>query len=244
MLGLGLALGLSALVTGDDSGGGGEGAPDWVPANAKIFIDLVNVRAWTEADGIVSIDTLLGSDPNTENAWGATSYSAGDLTADGLVYSSTPPALISAARTKILDAATIAVKFKQLTVNVNASLAVVAANGNDALESDLSNDHFQEESWNGPLTGAGHHIADIANIGVGVLNAFAVTITASRLEGAANGSSVITGTLVDADRPSGNPLVAVLMDSGNGYAAAALQSITIYDALPDTTGLSALSETG
>lgn len=41
--------------------GEGGGAPEWVPENAKIHIDFMNDRAWTEADGEVAIDTLVGS---------------------------------------------------------------------------------------------------------------------------------------------------------------------------------------
>src|SRR4051812_42050896 len=45
------------------------GAPDWVPADAVIYIDLVNDRAWTEADGEVAINTLLGADANLVSWW-------------------------------------------------------------------------------------------------------------------------------------------------------------------------------
>jgi hypothetical protein len=45
--------------------GGGGGAPDWVPADAKIHIDLVGGdpqgRAWVEGTGVVAVDTLLGA---------------------------------------------------------------------------------------------------------------------------------------------------------------------------------------
>src|SRR5580765_7464155 len=84
-----------------DEGGGGS-APDWVPNNAKIHIDLIAPgRAWTEADGEVAIDTLLGSDPNTEAGWYPTEYNPTNLTGDGYGNAAgINPALIGALLSK------------------------------------------------------------------------------------------------------------------------------------------------
>src|SRR5262245_6371014 len=60
----------------------GGGAPDWVPANALIHIDFVNDRAWSDG-AEVAIDTLVGADPNTVDAWGETEYDPDNLNADG-----------------------------------------------------------------------------------------------------------------------------------------------------------------
>ena len=232
----------TAKTTSWPEGSGGGPAPDWVPANAKIHIDLVGVRAWTEADGVVAIDTLLGSDPNAENGWGATGYDPADLTTDGLVYSTVAPALIGLARNAIVNAATVRIQSKQLDgTSVNFSFAILSSDGSDALETDLTvaNFNLKEYSWNGPLT---NDLDNVANVGIGALNAVAITITDVRFEAAANGSSVLIGILVDADRPAANPLTAVVVDAGQSPVnGAAFQSITIYDPLPDTTGLSELS---
>lgn len=52
---------LGPVASAQMSGAGGGGAPEWVPDNAKIYIDFVGDRAWTEADGEVAIAALIGS---------------------------------------------------------------------------------------------------------------------------------------------------------------------------------------
>lgn len=229
----------AAVNAATDSGGGGS-TPEWVPANAKIYIDLVNDRAWTEADGEVAIDTLLGSDANTENGWGATSYDAANLTADGYVPT-TQVAFIGSARTLMLASSTIVVREKVVSDdNSRASaFAVLAADGNDALEFDIG--HGAVVGVRGESYG-GNYGTDFEGTSNGYLgiNQLALTLAGTRAEFACNGSAATASTLLDADRPSANPLVASLY----GGATVALQSITIYDALPSTSGLSALSETG
>jgi hypothetical protein len=63
----------------------------------------VGNRAWTEADGEVAIDTLLGSDPNTENGWDPSAYDPAQLTADGYLGQplDSPLGFIGEARTRI-----------------------------------------------------------------------------------------------------------------------------------------------
>jgi hypothetical protein len=226
---------------------GGSSAPEWVPANAKIYIDLVNDRAWTEADGDVAIDTLLGADANTENGWAVSEYDPSKLTADGYLEGTDGlvVGLIGAARSKILDAATLTIQFKEVADPYDGSLsfAVVSADGNDGLNinADASSKQIDGGSYNGEASAT---IATSVNSGVaGALNTVAVTVTGTRFEFTINGFDAQALTLEDADRPAGNPLVATLIDLGSS-GVNALQSITIYDALPSTTGLSVLSQTG
>jgi hypothetical protein len=233
---------LNASLLGGGGGGGGSGAPDWVPANAKIYIDLVGNRAWTEADGTVAIDTLLGSDANTDNGWAATSYDPSHLTENG--YLNGVVALIGGARTMAMDSATIRVALftpSPQDIFVTTYIAFVSADGNDAVEVDVNAapPNVHGSSWNGP---ASTIVDNIVNSGPDVTNVVAFTITGTRLDIAANGSEAVAGSLDSDDRPPGNALVAALIALGDGDYTA-LQSITIYDALPDTTGLSALSVT-
>jgi hypothetical protein len=234
-----------ANISHEEEGGG---RPDWVPADAVIHVDLVNVRAWTEADGEVEIDTLLGSDPNTENGWGTSGYDSGALVAEGYVEPLDPvvvPALIGSARTMMLAGATIRVKlrFQDETASAlnNVALALLSADGADAIEIDLGAAQITRRlsaySWGGS---ASQEQDDVANgPPASSLNCIAATITSTRLEVSANGStSAFELTLGSTDRPPGNPLVAVVIES----ALHALQTITLYDPLPDTTGLSELSE--
>lgn len=224
------------------AGGGGDTAPDWVPADAKIHIDFVGDRAWTEAGGAVAIDTLLGGDPNTENAWDQTGYSASDLTADGFVQSTQPFAFIGLALDKFLSGATVRYALKQLAIPppiTAIDLLLVSADGNDALDVSIAGVSLEAFSWGGNQDA---FITDVFDIySVGAVHVVAATIVGMRLEATANGyATPIAFTLVDADRPAANPLVAALMNLDN--ANQSIQSITIYDPLPNTTGLSALSE--
>jgi hypothetical protein len=216
------------------------GGTDWVPENAVIHIDLIAPgRAWSNG-AEVAVDTLLGTDVNTTNGWAETLYDPANLTADGYVnpVSGSPPALIGAARTLVLNAATIRIEFYQAASGDPSPLALLSADGNDAIQVDFIaavSNSLRATSWNGPLN---QSITNCFNVGAGARNAVAVTVTASRIDMAANGSTAITAMFDSADRPAGNPLVAALIDA----LVQALVSITFYDPLPDTAGLSALSE--
>jgi hypothetical protein len=224
--------------------------PDWVPANAVIHIDLVGGspqgRAWVQDTGIVAVNTLLGADPNTDAGWGTTGYVPAELTENGLTYFVNPPALIGSARTMMMDSATLVVRTKKNTGDGTEeySFIAISADGGDAVQielhgggitSDLSARAF---SWNGGFVSV---IPSIVNLGGGALNCCALTITTSRLDIAVNGSAAVAGILTDAERPAANPFVAGIIDPGSGRYVA-LQSVTIYDPLPTTAGLSELSE--
>lgn len=231
----------------DTLSGGTSDRPEWVPADGvtalQIYIDLVGGdpqgRAWIRGIGEVAVDTLLGTDPNTENGWGVSSYSPENLTADGYVQGGDYLALIGAARTLMTDGATIVVRSKQVGDLQNAVISFVSADGNDSIVFELDKDTrtFGIFSWGGSLDVS---IENIENVGSGAVNVIAVTLVTDRADGSANGSDPDTGVPDETDRPPGNPLVAWVIY----YSEIALQSITLYDPLPSTTGLSALSETG
>jgi hypothetical protein len=150
-------------------------------------------------------------------------------------------AFLGEALSKILESATIRYQAKlKADGGLNASVALLSADGNDALESDLKAYLFWKVySWNGSLdfTGGSEQI----NGDAGALNAEAITIAGGRMEAAVNGFSAFAGVVDETDRPPGNPLVAAIIQPGTN---ATIQSITIYDPLADTTGLSELSAVG
>jgi hypothetical protein len=230
----------------------GGGGLDWVPANAVIHIDLERAfnsldAAWTVVDGIVAVDTLLGSDANTENAYGVSEYDEQYLTVDGYerpVSPYTTPALVGGARTLLLAGATMVARYRyQLGASEGEFQAsfifiVPSADGDDSIEVDAA---WNDSTVYGYSGGGSATITMPAVINGSAenptaLNCIALTLTSTRLEIAANGSSPSSAVLDGTDRPPGNPLVAATVD------CPALQSITLYDALPSTTGLSELSE--
>jgi hypothetical protein len=231
-----------ANISHEEEGGGGD-RPAWVPADAVIHIDLVGgdpqARAWTATDGEVAVDTLLGSDANAEAWWGGpTLYSAAKLTADGYVCGAVGEAvsLIGTARALMNAVGTMRVQHKEVGAASSTTIVFVAADGNNAIEiNTFAQDAAVEASGDGALSIS---IPDAMTLGAGSINATAFTITAGRLDLAASGSTAATSALDASDRPPGNPLVAWIVD----FAMRGIQSITLYDALPDTTGLSELSE--
>jgi hypothetical protein len=165
-----------------------------------------------------------------------------NLTADGYLGNLDGDAIgfVGAARTKLLGSATVLVQTKMVADPYQSSiyLALLSADGNDGLNINCQRFDTDGGSYNGAgsLRITGCQNSDVA----GAMNVIAATFSTTRFEFAVNGFEAVAETLNDTvDRPTGNPFVAAIVDLGSDKAA--LQSITIYDALPDTTGLSALS---
>ena len=227
----------------------GSSTPDWVPTNAKIYIDLVNNRAWTEEGGEVAIDTLLGSDPNTENGWDTSEYDNSNSIDGQGYYTSQPLAFIGGARSMLLAGATSVVRLRQFDSigGTDINFVMLSADGNDGIEVDLDGSRSATGyDWSGTLIDPPINVPNIRNEVLGeiptgaVVNVLAFTIVSDRIDVAANGSDAETVVPTGALLPGLNPLVAAILYA-NGLA---IQSITIYDALPTTAGLSELSETG
>jgi hypothetical protein len=230
-------------------GGSGDGsAPTWVPANAKIHIDFLGGtpqgRAWS-GGAQVAIDTLLGSDPNTVNGWGTTGYDPALLTSDGFpgtsIDGSPAPydlAFIGAALAGILTGATMVVRMKFGTspslITASSPLVILSADGMHGVEWNCGEDNYFTQSYDGP---ASVEMTPGVTTGSGALNALAMTYAVNRSDIALNGREALTTELTE---PEVVGLVAALCSPEGCYA----QSITIYDPLPDTTGLSELSAVG
>jgi hypothetical protein len=227
--------------------------PAWVPENAKIHIDLVGGtpqgRAWVDGTGEVAVDTLLGGDPNTEDAMGPTSYNSVYLTVDGYVKPVAeeepypePVALIGVARTMFLNGVTARVQYKIISAEIAGAQTEIQSMSADGAASIMFFLEFDPEDFHVNSAGSfDERLEDIVNVGLGDLNAIAFTLVDARIEFTANGSTgLFAGVLDAADMPPGNPFAAVALDMTNGQIA--IQSITIYDPLPSTAGLSELSE--
>lgn len=209
-----------------------------IPANAVIHIDLVGTaRAWTAASGEVGADTLLGTDPNTQNGWYLSGYDPNNVTADGYVATDAVLALIGSARAKVLAGATIRVQSKSIDPVSGLSIAAMSADGNDGVEFDAlsSNGQVRALSYRGPLNNT---LDGVVPSAVGLTKAIAATLTGNRADVSANGSVTLAGNLADADRPVANPLVAVVVDGGYPNTSA-IQTITIYEP-PNLSALSAV----
>lgn len=242
--------GLDGLLAPGDLAEGGGGGGGWIPDNAKIHIDLVGGtpqgRAWVEGTGEVAVDTLLGTDPASGDAWADSEYDPANLTADGYVVATTSLALIGAAESFMLDEVTFVIRGKQILdvapgALENPEFRLLSDDGMDSvvykLRPNFGSAHVQSE--NGSLAG---DIESIVNTGLGSINVIAGTLTATRADIAVNGSTAVAGVMDETDRPPGNPFTIILWSNGGPAEQYALQSITLYDPLPDTDGLSELSE--
>jgi hypothetical protein len=227
---------------------GGGGAPDWVPENAAIHIDLVGGspqgRAWVDGTGEVAVDALLGSDPNTESGWGDTSYDPGSLQPYGYSSEFDPVALIGAARSMFFTGATVVIRFWAAAgTNSFEVLVPISADGNGIIDiTAIPNAGTIDivANWSDTIrtmTGAlNYNPSGLA------LNCIAVTLIPARCDVAANGNTAVTDVLTEVLYPTSGPsaLVAVFLATATNF----LDSITFYDPLPTTTGLSELSDAG
>jgi hypothetical protein len=218
--------------------------PEWCPSNAIIHIDLVGGdpqgRAWVDGVGEVAVDALLGSDPNTENAWAITEYNSVNL--DALGYNGRA-ALIGQALTKVLSGSTVVIDF----VNDNTedtsvpAFGVCSADGVSCITFEI--DENAKVLRGAAYTGSFFEEQPLTHtVFTSVTNRMAVTLTPTRGEAAECGSSVLEKVLTSAEFPTTgeSPMVASFVDAV-AIGAASIARITIYDALPDTSGLSALS---
>jgi hypothetical protein len=226
---------------------GGGTVPDWVPADAKIHIDLVGgtpqARAWVEGTGEVAVNTLLGSDPNTETGWGPTIYNPSYLTANGYVDQTAVNSIvaISGLRSGILAGATIVLREKVLGVPFDNNFVLLSADGSAAIQynGNMGTGGGELYSWASDID---VEIPNILNVGPGDINVIAITNTPTRAEYAINGSAPASAVLTTTDFPVSGPseIIAVVIDIGSD-SLCAFQSITIYDPLPTTAGLPGLS---
>lgn len=213
-----------------------EGGGDvWPPANALIAIDFVHNRAYANG-GAAAIDTLVGADPNTEGAWGTTEYDPELLTADG--YTPETQALVAfigAARTRILAGSTMVARFKGIAGGSAFVSPAMSADGTYEVQVQLNsaNGLAEASAYTGTLAIS---IADIVNSGETAINVVALTTTSTRFEFAVNGSAPVSAVLTEAEYTD---MVAALVQTA---AEGSWQTFTIYEALPSTAGLSALSE--
>lgn len=222
-------------LTGLWESGEGGGGLEWIPEGATVHIDFVNNRAWTIDDGVVAINTLLGEDETATAFDGASGYNAANLGVDGYTADGVAIALIGVAKTRSIDGGTFRLKWK----NGSANNGYVLVFGNAAVTNSLfytysiGDSKILAESWFGYAAQSLGYDPTIGNV-----NVVALTALSGRSEFAVNGSSVVAGALTSDDWPAENYDV-VYLDPDTGHI---LQTLTIYDALPDTTGLAALSE--
>lgn len=215
------------------SGGGDD------DALITIILTEAGRGAWVSGSP-VAIDTLLGADPNTDNTYGTSAYHVESLTEDGYADLGDFPAAIGELRTAILAGATVEIGYKEVVSPSTAGVNLAAADGGDAIDIALKADTNRElevSSWSGDISVV---VPNIANAGTGAINVVAFTIVSDRIDIAANGSDAETAVVGEDERPPGNPFASVSFY----IQTETLQYIKVYAPLPDTTGLSELSETG
>jgi hypothetical protein len=220
-----------------------EGEDDWVPEGATIHIDFIGGdpqgRAWLEGTGEVAIDTLLGNDPNADSGMvTTTAYNGAAITADGYrPGTGNPVALIGQALSLMLAGATARLQTEAVGgSDLGINLIAISADGSDGVQIDYAHAGGASviaQSFGGSLNLSAE---DVCNQGDGSVNVCAWTFVSDRLDVAISGSDALTGAMDGDDRPG--TVNAILFM----FANCAIQSFTVYEPLPNTTGLSELSE--
>lgn len=216
--------------TGPDDGG----APEWVPEGALVHMDFVGGtpqgRAWVDGIGEVAIDTLMGADANADNYWGGTAaFDPDGYNANGYTTPGDTSAQIGHSRSTILGGATFVVTFKTVgTLGFGFNIAIVSEDGNWSLTLDGNDPNATWNTFTQSGSVSGYDRTNDAT------NKIALTYTPTRWEFSLNGQTPVAKVI----GAPGNPLVAAIIGEPSNDC---LQAITIYAALPDSTGLSALS---
>jgi hypothetical protein len=225
----------------------GAAAPDWVPPGAVFYFDFKTdpARGWDGATSTVldaaSMATLLGSDM-MNTYYGEGFYVPEVIVPDfGYDYRSNTalsgnqgPAAIGAFKAMIPNGMTVVFTGAIKSLYTEPWIAFSNASG-DYVEWWCYSSSHELEAWSTNdviylMSNVFDQLADTF-----MPNRVAFTHTATRLESAVNGS-VAMGVVLDpaVDTPNG-PLNMLVFD------AAPIETIAVYSALPDMTGLSELS---
>jgi hypothetical protein len=227
-------------------GASGGGTPEWVPEDfadgiwiePRVIDGFATGRAWVAGTGIVAVDTLLGTDANTDNGWDTTTYDPANLTADGYDHSGEDgPAFIDAARTMLLAGATVQIEVHDWdTATDDVILAYLAASGNLGINVEgrrtALDDKLHTYSWDNVVTSTVNSVMQTGT------NRVAATVSQTRLESSGNGSSPFEGVLTSTQWPTSgeDEIVAAILESD-----APIYSIGIKPAIVGSAGLQALS---
>lgn len=214
-------------------GGGGSGVPEWVPTDAKIYIDLVNDRAWTEDDGEVAINTLLADDPDNgfqgllavvSEGEGAVITSSDDDVSAGAKFIGSALASVLAGSTLLLDyEADGSDQVTHLTIELfsppdfNSDDRIFVFGGTDITLNDA----------------AGSYNAGAYNVSDGA-NKLAATFSSTKIAVSSNGA--VTTSHADPLHPDPITAAAVLFNvNGNEGNPSTLKvrTITVFDPQTD-----------
>ena len=219
--------------------------PVWVPANAKIHIDFLGGspqgRAWSNG-AAVDIGTLIGNDPVADSAWGDTTreYDSGYLTANG--YFAGLTAFLGAAKTRMTGDVTVVFQFYEDTTVHQVSMMWSSSDGGAGFQIDADpNPGGDKKVYFYSNVGGFNRStgADLVFSASGIANKIATTLVTNRWDVACNGGTAVSGPLTITHRPAAKPMTCAFIDAS--FSNLWLQSITLYDPLPTTAGLSELS---
>jgi hypothetical protein len=223
---------------------GGGGVPEWVPENAKAFINLAatNRGAWTEDDGEIALATVLGEQANIESGVGAeTSYNSGGLVADGLINNGAV-AFLGRIKDYLLEGSTVVVKTKDNGSGSITNFGLMSATGNTGTF------FGSNQGGDGNAKINDYAVYDLFAPGTpwdfsgeGSENAIAMTLVPTRSDLSVNNSVVVSENVTTASWPTSGGDVFVGAWYGNFTADEILVSVAIYDPLPSTDGLQALA---
>lgn len=180
------------------------------------------------------MNILLGEDEDSLAAWDNSEYDPANLGPDGYTGSGVPCAAIGVHKAMLQVGGTVRVQWIVSTATEAYPFTVTRDDGSYYL-------NLRADSVSGELQIEGGQSLDVtyeAEVNNSGLNVIAITTTPTRFEFAVNGLPAHAPD-VSAELPVGGWLIFLFQAFSAGSS---MQSVTIYDPLPDTTGLSELSD--
>lgn len=213
----------------------------YVPPVANLIIDFQAVKAWVDG-AEVPIDTLVGSDPNTSPYTGpyGTLYDPTKITADGYDNEDDYLGYIGTARDRILAGCTIVVQYKVKNDWGASPFIKMGVDHAPPARDTMLNFANHSTVWLSLWAISGvNYITDCEPLtDTGDVNRYAMTVAGSRAELAVNGNASTLFSYIILPEEQPDPYIATMIDTTGDV----LQRVEIYDTLPSTDGLVALSE--
>lgn len=196
------------------------GTPVWVPEGAVGFIDIPNERAWTEADGELTLAEVLAG------------YNAADITVDGLLID-----LTHSSNTRLLEGTTMSGLIASLDTSfvLECTPGAFGAGGHHKIMFVGPEDPvvFFIENWNADFVyfnGAPNFYStnNGAFIAPGTPCRFAVTLAATSITGSVNGRAATVDPSVFPAVPENMIFLGNGGDAGNYNLNGRLKYVEFY----------------
>ena len=235
---------------GFDVSGTGELKPQTsVPDGAIAYVNLITKQGYVDGVGAVGVETLIGSDPQTEASLGPSAFFPDAVTEYGYEFYLQPagsmlyPALIGALRIAAVGGKSFVIKFQSSPYNlrtedyVNIYCFPAAGFSGPWCEGyELPDRDGQANYGTGQWQVPGLNVWRTRRAGPGIVNALGMTILAlDHLDFAANNQVKRTHAINASDTPQPTAVVTIMPYWGAIASIAAYDTLTLDELAAKTT---------